>query len=356
MNYSQIQAILGSKADELLNYKSSTFQGIEFTKPSPTSIEEVFSQSDRNEKVLGNLNKLYSAGRLSGTGYVSILPVDQGVEHSAGASFASNPIYFDPANIAKLALEAGCSGVASTVGALGLVSKKYADTLPFIVKLNHNELLTYPNKFDQVMFAQVNQAYDMGAIGVGATIYFGSSESSRQIREVSEAFYRAHQLGMFTILWCYTRNDAFKLDGRDYHTATDITAQANHLGVTIEADIIKQKLPTINGGFKALNSGESSYGKLDDRMYSELSSENPIDMVKYQVANCYLGKIPLLNSGGASGNNDLAEAIESAVINKRGGGSGLILGRKAFQKSMEQGINLINAVQDVYLSADVTIA
>lgn len=356
MNYSEIQSILGSKADELLSFKSNTFQGIEFTKPSPTSIEEVFSLSDRNEKVLANLKKLYSVGRLSGTGYVSILPVDQGVEHSAGASFASNPIYFDPANIAKLALEAGCSGVASTVGALGLVSKKYADTLPFIVKLNHNELLTYPNKFDQVMFAQVNQAYDMGAIGVGATIYFGSPESSRQIREVSEAFYRAHQLGMFTILWCYTRNDAFKLDGRDYHTSTDITAQANHLGVTIEADIIKQKLPTINGGFKALNSGESSYGKLDDRMYSELSSENPIDMVKYQVANCYLGKIPLLNSGGASGNNDLAEAIESAVINKRGGGSGLILGRKAFQKSMEQGINLINAVQDVYLSAEVTIA
>jgi class I fructose-bisphosphate aldolase len=327
-----------------------------FTRPSGETINDVFSQSDRNENVLLNLKRLYSVGRLAGTGYLSILPVDQGVEHSAGASFSSNPLYFDPENIVKLALEAGCSGVTSTVGALGLISKKYSDKIPFIVKLNHNELLTYPNKYDQVMFAQVEQAAEMGAIGVGATVYFGSSESSRQIEEVSEAFYKAHKLGLFTILWCYTRNDAFKANGKDYHSSADITGQANHLGVTIEADIIKQKLPTLNAGFKALNNGESSYGKLDERMYTELSSENPIDMVKYQVANCYLGKIPLLNSGGASGDNDLYEAIESAVINKRGGGSGLILGRKAFQKTMSEGINLINSVQDVYLSSEIVIA
>lgn len=356
MNYSEIQSALGAKAEDLLNFKSQTFQGIEFKRPSASLVDEVFSQSDRNERVVANLKRLYSTGRLSNTGYLSIFPVDQGIEHSAGASFAKNPIYFDPENIAKLALEGGCNAVASTVGAIGLVSKKYADKLPMIVKLNHNELLTYPNKHDQVMFGQVEQASDMGAAGVGATIYFGSPESSRQITEVAEAFYRAHKLGMFTVLWCYTRNNAFKVGDQDYHASADLTGQANHLGVTIEADIIKQKMPTNNGGYKALNSAESSYGKLDEKMYTELSSIHPIDLVKYQVANCYLGKIPLVNSGGASGENDLVEAIEAAVINKRGGGSGLILGRKAFQRSFAEGVQLLNAVQDVYLTQEVTVA
>lgn len=356
MDYSQIQNILGDESENLLNFKSQTFQNVEFSKPSPTSVRDVFQYSDRNEKVISNLEKLFSTGRLSNTGYLSIFPVDQGVEHSAGASFAKNPIYFDPENIAKLALEAGCNGVTSTVGSLGLVSKKYADKIPMIVKLNHNELLTYPNKNDQVMFASVQQAADMGAVGVGATVYFGSPESSRQIHEVSQAFAEAHRLGLFTILWCYTRNGAFKIGDKDYHTSADLTGQANHLGVTIEADIIKQKLPTINGGFKALNTGESSYGKLDDKMYSELSSDHPIDLVKYQVANCYLGKIPLINSGGASGETDLEEAVKTAVINKRGGGSGLILGRKAFQKTFEDGVKLLNAIQDVYLTKEIGIA
>lgn len=371
MDYSQIQEKLGAKAEELLSFKSETFKGQNFYKPSMKWIDEVMGNSDRGEKVLTNLKALYTSGRLANTGYLSIFPVDQGIEHSAGASFAKNPSYFDPENIIKLAVEAGCSGVASTLGALGLNSKKYADKIPFIVKLNHNETLSYPNRFDQVMFGKVKQAYDMGAKGVGATIYFGSQESTRQIQEVSDAFYQAHELGMFTILWCYTRNDSFKIEREtlldhatgktkvevdDYHTAADLTGQANYMGVTIEADIIKQKLPTINGGYKALNSGSTSYGKLDDRMYSELASDHPIDMVRYQVANCYMGKIPLINSGGPSGDNDLVDAIETAVINKRAGGSGLILGRKAFQKDMKDGVKLLNAVQDVYLSKEIEIA
>lgn len=356
MTFQEIQSVLGDKAEALLSYKSPTFAGQKFYTPNANWVDEVMAFSDRNEKVLANLKRLYGAGRLANTGYLSIFPVDQGIEHSAGASFAKNPMYFDPENIVKLAVEAGNSGVTSTLGALGLVSKKYADKIPFIVKINHNELLTYPNKFDEVMFGNVQQAFDMGAAGVGATIYFGSEESTRQIQEVSAAFKKAHELGMFTILWCYTRNGSFKVNGVDYHTSADLTGQANHIGVTIEADIIKQKLPTNNGGFKALNTGNSSYGKLDDRMYSELTTENPIDLTKYQVANCYLGKIPLINSGGASGENDLEEAIETAVINKRAGGSGLILGRKAFQKSFEEGVKLLNAVQDVYLAKEITIA
>ncbi len=300
----------------------------------------------------------YKTGADHGSGHLSfaVLPIDQGIEHSAGASFAANPMYFDPENIAKLALEAGSSAVASTLGVLGLVSKKYADKIPFIVKLNHNELLTYPNKHDQIFFGQVQQAYDMGAKGVGATIYFGSKESNRQLQEVSQAFAEAHRLGMFTVLWCYVRNPGFKKDGVNYELSADITGQANHLGVTIEADIIKQKLPELNGGFKALSTAESSYGKLEERIYTQLSSDHPIDLAKYQVANCYMGKIPLISSGGASGQNDLKEAVELAVINKRAGGSGLILGRKAFQHSLEEGIKIINAVQDVYLSQEITIA
>ncbi|MFS8131328.1 MAG: class I fructose-bisphosphate aldolase [Candidatus Dojkabacteria bacterium] len=356
MTFSEIQTVLGDKAEALLNYKSPTFAGQKFYTPNANWVDEVMAFSDRKPEVLASLKRLYGAGRLANTGYLSIFPVDQGIEHSAGASFAKNPMYFDPENIVKLAVEAGNSAVTSTLGALGLVSKKYADKIPFIVKLNHNELLTYPNKFDEVMFGSVQQAFDMGAAGVGATIYFGSEESTRQIQEVSKKFAKAHELGMFTILWCYTRNSAFKVDGVDYHTAADLTGQANHIGVTIEADIIKQKLPTNNGGFKALNTGNSSYGKLDDKMYSELSTENPIDLAKYQVANCYLGKIPLINSGGASGENDLQEAIETAVINKRAGGSGLILGRKAFQKPFEEGVKLLNAVQDVYLAKEITLA
>lgn len=356
MTYAEIQSILADKADYLLGYKSPTFAGQEFYKPNANWVDEVMRFSDRSEKVQENLKALYGAGRLSNSGYLSIFPVDQGIEHSAGASFAKNPMYFDPENIVKLALEAGCSGVASTLGVLGLVSKKYADKLPFVVKINHNELLTYPNKADQVMFASVKQAFNMGARGVGATIYFGSPESTRQLQEVSQAFALAHELGMFTILWCYTRNSGFKKDGVDYHTSADLSGQANHLGVTIEADIVKQKLPTLNGGYKALNTGDSSYGKLDERMYTDLCTDHPIDLTKYQVANGYLGKIPLISSGGASGNNDLQEAIETAVINKRAGGSGLILGRKAFQKPFEEGIKLLNAVQDVYLCPEVTIA
>lgn len=356
MNYSEIKNILGEKADNLLKFKSETFKGINFTKPSGEYIDQIFTSSDRNNRVLVNLQRLYSQGRLANTGYISILPVDQGIEHSAGASFAKNPVYFDAENIVKLATEAQCSGVTSTLGALGIVSRKYAHKIPFIVKLNHNELLSYPNKADQIFFGSVKQAYDMGAAGIGATIYFGSNESTRQIQEVSAAFALAHELGMFTILWCYTRNSSFKKDGVDYHTSADLTGQANHIGVTIQADIIKQKLPTVNGGYKALNSGDSSYGKLDERMYNELSTDHPIDLTKYQLANGYLGRIPLISSGGASGENDLAEAIETAVINKRAGGSGLILGRKAFQKSMDEGVKLLNAVQDVYLCSEVGLA
>ena len=299
---------------------------------------------------------MFDHGRLAGTGYLSILPVDQGIEHSAGASFAKNPAYFDPANIVELAIEGGCNAVASTFGVLGAVARRYSHRIPFIVKLNHNELLTYPNKFDQIMFGQVKQAWDMGAVAVGATVYFGSQESTRQIMEVSEAFYKAHELGMATILWCYTRNPAFKVAGVNHETSADITGQANHLGVTIQADIVKQKLPTSNGGFKALNSGNSSYGKLDERMYTELSADNPIDLTRYQVLNGYAGRAGLINSGGASGANDFAEAVETAVINKRAGGMGLISGRKAFQRPMSEGAALLNTIQDVYLCQEVTVA
>ncbi|RMD77623.1 class I fructose-bisphosphate aldolase [Candidatus Dojkabacteria bacterium] len=356
MDYNEIKELLGPKSDYLLNFKSSTFLHAKFTRPSPSIVDENFSNSDRNNRVLSSLQRMYSSGRLANTGYLSILPVDQGVEHSAGASFSNNPIYFDPENIVKLALESGCSAVTSTLGVLGLVSRKYAHKIPFIVKLNHNELLTYPNKFDQIFFGTVKQAYDMGAIGIGATIYFGSTNSARQIQEVSQAFACAHEFGMFTVLWCYIRNENFKKDGKDYQTAADLTGQANYLGATIQADIIKQKLPTLNGGFRVLNTESSSYGKINEKMYSDLSTEHPIDLTKYQVANGYLGRIPLISSGGASGSNDLADAVETAVINKRAGGSGLILGRKAFQKSFDQGVRIINAVQDVYLCKEIDIA
>jgi class I fructose-bisphosphate aldolase len=356
MNYGEIRDILGDKAGHLLDFKSQTFADVEFTAPSGEIVDKVYYHTGRNNQVLVNLQRLFGTGRLANTGYLSILPVDQGIEHSAGASFAANPDYFNPAKIVELALAAGSTGVASTVGVLSMVSRKYAHKIPFIVKLNHNELLTYPNKHDQIMFTQVERAWELGAAGVGATIYFGSEESARQIQEVSDAFIRAHELGMFTILWCYTRNSAFKQGETDYHTAADLTGQANHLGVTIEADIIKQKLATNNGGYKALNTGNSSYGKLDERMYTQLASEHPIDLAKYQVANCYLGQIPLISSGGGSGANDLQEAIETAVINKRAGGAGLIMGRKAFQKPFAEGVKLLQAVQDVYLTSEITIA
>ncbi len=346
---------LGADADNLLNHSCTTIPKNLINLPSPNVVSDVYAQSDRNNQTLRNLQWLLSTGRLAGTGYTSILPVDQGIEHSAGASFAKNPIYFDPENIVKLALEGGCNGVASTLGVLGMVSRKYAHKIPFIVKINHNELLTYPNKFDQVPFSSVRQAWNMGAAAVGATIYFGSDESTRQIQEVSEAFEEAHELGMFTILWCYLRNPKFKVDGIDYHTSADLTGQANHLGVTIQADIIKQKLPDVNGGYKALNQS-GSYGKFDERMYSQLASDHPIDLTRYQVANGYMGKIGLINSGGASGENDFAEAVRTAVINKRAGGMGLISGRKSFQRPMNEGVELLHAIQDVYLSHDVTIA
>ena len=322
--------------------------------PSGDWVTRIFGPSDRSRTVLRNLEKLYSNGRLGGTGYLSILPVDQGIEHSAGASFAKNPDYFDSENIVKLAIEGGCNGVASTLGVLGSVSRKYASKIPFIVKLNHNELMTYPNKFDQIMFANAEQAKDMGAVAVGATIYFGSPESGRQIVEVSQAFHQAHKLGLGTILWCYLRNSAFKKD-KDYHLSADLTGQANHLGVTIEADIIKQKLPENTGGFNALNM-ESSYGKTDKRIYSDLSSDHPIDLCRYQVLNNYCGRMGLINSGGASGSNDIQEAVRTAVINKRAGGMGLISGRKAFQKPLGEGVKLLNAIQDVYLCKEVTVA
>ncbi|MCL6625301.1 MAG: class I fructose-bisphosphate aldolase [Alicyclobacillus shizuokensis] len=352
----QIVTYLGSEADDLLSHTCRTIPKESLTLPGPDSVDEVFAASNRNNQVLRSLQQLLNTGRLSGTGYVSILPVDQGIEHSAGASFAKNPAYFDPENIVKLAIEGGCNGVASTLGVLALTSRKYAHKIPYIVKINHNELLTYPNKFDQVLFASVRQAWELGAAGIGATIYFGSNESTRQLQEISAAFEEAHRLGMFTILWCYLRNPQFKKDGVDYHVAADLTGQANHLGVTIEADIIKQKLPETNGGFKALNMEGSSYGKTDERIYTELTTDHPIDLARYQVANCYMGKIGLINSGGASGANDFAEAVRTAVINKRAGGMGLISGRKAFQRPMDEGVKLLNLIQDVYLCEDVTIA
>ena len=348
----KIYELLGKeKAEYLLNHKSTTISGDRLKIPCPDFIDKTLIDSDRSNNVLRNLQSVFGNGRLKDTGYLSILPVDQGIEHSAGASFAPNPDYFDPENIVKLAIEAGCNAVASTLGVLGAVSRKYAHKIPFIVKLNHNELLTYPNNYDQIFFARIEQAFDMGAVGAGATIYFGSQESNRQITEVSEAFKMAHELGMFTVLWCYLRNSAFTKDGIDYHVSADLTGQANHLGVTIEADLIKQKLPENNGGFKAL-----SFGKTHEKVYSELTSEHPIDLVRYQVANNYMGRVGLINSGGASGENDLADAVMTAIINKRGGGMGLITGRKTFQKPIKEGIEIFHAIQDVYLSKEITIA
>jgi class I fructose-bisphosphate aldolase len=348
--------ILGDEAAFLLDHKSNTVPRENLHLPGPDFIDRVWAGSDRNPQVLRSLQSLYDHGRLGGTGYLSILPVDQGIEHSAGASFAKNPAYFDPENIVRLAIEGGCNAVASTFGVLGAVSRKYAHKIPFILKINHNELLTYPNKFDQIMFAQIQDAWNMGCVGVGATVYFGSDESSRQLVEVSEAFSHAHELGMATVLWCYMRNSAFKVNGVNHETSADLTGQANHLGVTIEADIIKQKQPDVNGGFKALNTGASSYGKLDERIYTKLTSDHPIDLTRYQVVNCYMGRAGLINSGGGSGKNDLQEAVRTAVINKRAGGMGLISGRKAFQKPMDEGIELLHAIQDVYLDKLVTVA
>jgi class I fructose-bisphosphate aldolase len=356
MGATKIETLLGPDAEYLLSHTCSTIPASSLVLPGPDVVDRVWMHSDRQTPVLSSYQRILNSGRLAGTGYVSILPVDQGIEHSAGASFAKNPAYFDPENIVKLAIEGGCNAVASTYGVLASVARKYAHKIPFMLKLNHNELLTYPNKFDQVMFAQVEQAFDMGCCSVGATIYFGSDESTRQIVEVSEAFARAHELGMVTVLWCYLRNSGFKKDGTDYHVSADLTGQANHLGVTIGADIVKQKLPENNGGFKALNMGGGSYGKLDERMYTKLSTDHPIDLVRYQVANGYMGRVGLINSGGAAGSNDLAEAVRTAVINKRGGGMGLISGRKAFQKPMADGVTLLNAIQDVYLDASVTVA
>lgn len=350
MIFQELEIILGDQLDNLLNFDKPKISKEHLHVPGSDFIDRIFQNSDRSVQVLQNLSALYNHGRLSGTGYMSILPVDQGIEHSAGASFAPNPMYFDPENIVKLAIEGGCNAVATTFGVLGLLSRKYAHKIPFIAKINHNELLTYPNKFDQVLFGTVEEAYNLGARAIGATIYFGSENSSRQIQEVSKAFVRAHELGMATVLWCYLRNDAFKKDGVDYHTASDLTSQAIHIGSTIEADIVKQKLPTCNGGFTALN-----FGKTDKRVYTELTSDHPIDLTRYQVVNAYMGRIGLINSGGPSGQNDLQQAVMTAVINKRAGGTGLISGRKAFQKPMKEGIQLLHAVQDVYLAPEITV-
>lgn len=347
----EIKNYLGDEAESLLSYQSKGIPSETLHLPGPDFVDRIYSATDRSPQVLRSIQQLFDHGRLSGTGYLSILPVDQGIEHSAGASFAPNPIYFDGENIVKLALEGGCNAVASTYGVLGSVARKYAHKIPFIVKINHNEFLSYPNRYDQVMFGSVKQAWDMGAVAVGATIYFGSEESTRQIQEVSEAFQIAHELGMATILWCYTRNPAFKTAEKDYHVSADLSGQANHLGVTIQADIIKQKLPENNGGYEALK-----FGKTHKKVYSELTTDHPIDLTRYQVANCYMGRMGLINSGGASGSNDFAEAVRTAVINKRAGGTGLISGRKAFQRPMEEGVKILNLIQDVYLSSEVTIA
>ena len=355
-NIDLIREFLGNEADYLLNFNNPKLSKENLHIPGPDFIDRIFIDSDRPTNVLRNLKSIFNHGRLSGTGYLSILPVDQGIEHSAAASFTPNPIYFDPENIIKLAIKGGCNAVASTLGVLGAMSRRYAHKIPFIVKINHNELLTYPNKFDQILFASVEQAWDIGAAAIGATIYFGSEESARQIMEISEAFKHAHEMGMATILWCYLRNPAFKIDGKDYHTSADLTGQANHLGVTIEADIVKQKQPTINGGFIALNKEGIKYGKMDKYAYEKLCSEHPIDMTRYQIINCYMGRVGLINSGGASGENDFAQAVKTAVINKRAGGTGLISGRKAFQKPMDEGIKLLNLIQDVYLCRQVTVA
>ncbi len=351
MQYTKILSLLGKDGERLLNHSCKTIAKESLHLPGPGWVDRMFAQSDRPTRVLRSLETLFQHGRLSGTGYLSILPVDQGVEHSAGASFAPNPQYFDPENVVKLAIEGGCNAVATTLGGLGIVARKFAHKIPFLLKLNHNELLSYPNTYDQTMFASVAQAYDMGCVAVGATIYFGSIESRRQIVEVHAAFQRAHELGMATVLWCYLRNGAFKAD-KDYHEAADLTGQANHLGATLEADIVKQKLPTCNGGFKALK----NFGKSSDAMYSKLASDHPIDLTRYQVANGYMGRIGLINSGGPAGEHDLADAATTAVINKRAGGMGLISGRKAFQKPMKEGVELLHAIQDVYLCKEVTIA
>ncbi|WP_319524486.1 class I fructose-bisphosphate aldolase [uncultured Desulfosarcina sp.] len=347
----KITALLGDEAESLLAHVCRTVKKEDLHLPGPDFIDRILVPSDRPANVLRNLRSMIDHGRLAGTGYISILPVDQGIEHSAGASFAPNPIYFDPENIVRLAMEGGCNAVASTLGVLGAVSRKYAHKIPFLVKLNHNELLTYPNKYDQRMFASVEQAFNMGAAGVGATIYFGSAESDRQIEEVARAFERAHELGLFTVLWCYLRNNAFKKDGVDYHNAADLTGQANHLGVTIEADIIKQKQPTCNGGYDAI-----AFGKTHPAVYRQLTTDHPIDLARYQVVNCYMGRMGLINSGGDSGENDLQQAVRTAVINKRAGGMGLISGRKAFQKPMKEGVALLNAIQDVYLENGISVA
>ncbi len=352
MPFDQITSLLGEQAESLLQHECNTISKEELHLPGPDFVDRMFIQSNRNNKVLGNLQWIYSHGRLSNTGYMSILPVDQGIEHSAAASFAPNPAYFDPENIVKLAIEGNCNAVASTFGVLGMVSRKYAHKIPFIVKINHNELMTYPNKYDQIMFGSVKEAWEMGAAAVGATIYFGSANSNRQIVEVAEAFEYAHELGMATVLWCYVRNSAFVKDGVDYHTSADLTGQANHLGVTLHADIIKQKMASNNGGFTAIN-----FGKTNPKVYTELSTDHPVDLVRYQVANCYMGRIGLINSGGASsGSSDMAEAVATAVINKRAGGQGMISGRKAFQRPMKEGIALLHAIQDVYLAREVSIA
>ena len=350
-----IEQSLGKRATELLGFKTPKIPKEDLHLPGPDFVDRLFTGTDRNNRVLVNLQRIYGHGRLGSTGYVSILPVDQGIEHSGGASFAKNPEYFDPENIVRLAVEGGCNAVATTFGVLGAVARRYAHRIPFLVKINHNELLTYPNKFDQILFGTVRQAVDMGAAAVGATIYFGSEESGRQIVEISQAFAHAHEAGLATVLWCYLRNAAFKKD-HDYHVSADLTGQANYLGVTIQADIVKQKLAENNGGFLALNTGGVSYGKFDKLMYSELASDHPIDLCRYQVANCYMGRIGLINSGGASGERDLEEAVATAVINKRAGGTGLISGRKAFQRPFKEGVTLLNAIQDVYLSPQITVA
>lgn len=351
----KIKALLGDEADYLLSHECGTVTKDKIQIPGPDFVDRVWSISDRTVPVLRNLQAIFNSGRLAGTGYLSILPVDQGIEHSAGGSFAPNPIYFDPENIVKLAIEGGCNAVASTLGVLGAVARKYAHKIPFVLKFNHNELLTYPNKHDQIIFGSIRQAFEMGAAAVGATIYFGSPESSRQIIEISEAFETAHELGMVAILWCYTRSNAFKRGGVDYHASADLSGQANHLGATIQADIIKQKLPVNNYGFREINK-DGSYSKYSDKIYTELATDHPVDLVRYQVINNYMGRVGLINSGGASGKNDLAEAVKTAVINKRGGGMGLISGRKAFQKPIKDGVQLLNAIQDVYLSKEVTVA
>lgn len=352
----KIEEILGGEAESLLTYRSNTIPKEKLHLPGPDFLDRTVAGSDRSPVVMRNLATMFNHGRLARTGYLSILPVDQGIEHSAGASFAPNPDYFDPENILRLALEGGCNAVATTLGVLGAVARKFAHKIPFILKFNHNEFISYPNSFDQISFASIDQAFDQGCVGVGATIYFGSEESKRQLQEVTQAFAHAHELGLFTVLWCYLRNPAFKTKEADYHTAADLTGQANHLGVTIEADIIKQKMATNNGGYKAVTSKENPYGKISSLVYTDLTTEHPIDLTRYQVANCFMGRAGLINSGGESGQNDLQQAVRTAVINKRAGGTGLISGRKAFQKPMNEGIEILNAIQDVYLANEITIA